>query len=196
MKHLLSKLTLLGIVSLIFVSCSKSPEQYVENCADDSFSKSVRYYQDIAAINEERIVSRIKKLQEEILYRENTKKPLPCKYGTKTTLCFAPLEAIEFNCSQYNEVYSSSLNKCASEEEAANAEIRSAEKYISILEDEIIQIQNNLQEDLEFEKNLFNLSLKDKLFYQFSDDIDYEDHFSDCSKLLESEPLKFKAKWK
>ena len=37
MKHLLSKLTLLGIVSLIFVSCSKSPEQYVENCADDRY---------------------------------------------------------------------------------------------------------------------------------------------------------------
>tara|TARA_B100000787_G_scaffold54161_1_gene39350 strand:- start:357 stop:722 length:366 start_codon:yes stop_codon:yes gene_type:complete len=37
MKHLLSILTLLGIVSLIFVSCSKSPEQYVENCADTKF---------------------------------------------------------------------------------------------------------------------------------------------------------------
>ena len=40
MKHLLSKLTLLGIVSLIFVSCSKSPEQYVENCADTRFIDS------------------------------------------------------------------------------------------------------------------------------------------------------------
>ena len=37
MKHLLSKLTLLGIVSLIIVSCSKSPEQYVETCADNYF---------------------------------------------------------------------------------------------------------------------------------------------------------------
>ena len=37
MKHLLSILTLLGIVSLIFVSCSKSPEQYIENCADTRF---------------------------------------------------------------------------------------------------------------------------------------------------------------
>ena len=37
MKHLLSIITLLGIVSLIFVSCTKSPEQYVENCADTNF---------------------------------------------------------------------------------------------------------------------------------------------------------------
>ena len=40
MKHLLSKLTLLGIVSLIVVSCSKSPEQYIENCADTRFIDS------------------------------------------------------------------------------------------------------------------------------------------------------------
>ena len=40
MKHLLSILTLLGIVSLIFVSCSKSPEQYVEKCADTGFIES------------------------------------------------------------------------------------------------------------------------------------------------------------
>ena len=40
MKHLLSILTLLGVVSLIFVSCSKSPEQYVENCADTRFIDS------------------------------------------------------------------------------------------------------------------------------------------------------------
>jgi len=39
MKHLLSKLTLLGIVSLIIVSCSKSPEQYIESCADAYFPK-------------------------------------------------------------------------------------------------------------------------------------------------------------
>tara|TARA_R110000737_G_scaffold339937_1_gene362334 strand:- start:50 stop:400 length:351 start_codon:yes stop_codon:yes gene_type:complete len=40
MKHLLSIITLLGIVSLIFVSCTKSPEQYVENCADARFIDS------------------------------------------------------------------------------------------------------------------------------------------------------------
>jgi len=39
MKHLLSILTLLGIVSLVVVSCSKSPEQYIENCADDKVAK-------------------------------------------------------------------------------------------------------------------------------------------------------------
>ena len=39
MNHLLSILTLLGVVSLVFVSCSKSPEQYIENCADDKVAK-------------------------------------------------------------------------------------------------------------------------------------------------------------
>ena len=40
MKHLLSILIFLSFMSLIFVSCSKSPEQYLENCADTRFIDS------------------------------------------------------------------------------------------------------------------------------------------------------------
>tara|TARA_B100001057_G_scaffold322452_1_gene322686 strand:+ start:392 stop:853 length:462 start_codon:yes stop_codon:yes gene_type:complete len=39
MKHLLSILIFFSFVSLIFVSCSKSPEQYIESCADAYFPK-------------------------------------------------------------------------------------------------------------------------------------------------------------
>ena len=56
MKHFLSKLTLLGIVSLIFVSCSKSPEQYVENCADYSeiefLKEGIDYWKNIEEVSQ------------------------------------------------------------------------------------------------------------------------------------------------
>ena len=170
MKHLLSKLTLLGIVSLIFVSCSKSPEQYVESCADNYFIPILN--DKIDEINK----NYINKPKDEI-----------------TWICFGEITMVDgvmtggrhYNCPYYSDdgtldIFDNAFGGCS---------CNNIESVMKNAKKELSEYKVLLAE-------LKDMTLQEKLTGFPSPWRSYESEFSYCASSMKKDEVTFKAKWK
>ena len=166
MKHLLSKLTLLGIVSLIVVSCSKSPEQYVENCADNYF---------VSLLNDKIDKNYINKPKDEITWICLGKYTMVDGVMTGTSHYNCPYYSDDGTLDIYNNVRNCSCNNIESVMKNAKKELSEYKVLLAELKD---------------------MTLQEKLTGFPSPWRSYESEFSYCASSMKTDEVTFKAKWK
>jgi len=170
MNKLLYTLIFLSFVSLIFVSCSKSPEQYVETCADHYFVSLLN--DKIDEVNK----SYINKPKDEITWM--------C-LGEITTM----VDGVMTGGQHYNCPYYSDDGALDIYNNVRNCSCNNVESIIKRSKKELSEYKVLLAE-------LKDMTLQEKLTGFPSPWRSYESEFSYCASSMKTDEVTFKAKWK